>query len=81
MVSAGAPVKPSRASSAAVSPTCAPQPEPSFTIVGESHARKIWPRAPKYSATPNACRIVAASNAKCRAATAAQPSAFHAPEQ
>ena len=36
-MSAGAPVKPSRASSAAVTPTCAPQPEPSFSIVGESH--------------------------------------------
>ena len=81
MVSAGAPVKPSRASSAAVSPTCAPQPEPSFTIVGESQARNIWPRGPKYSATPSACRVVAASNTKCRAATAAHPSEFHAPEQ
>ena len=55
-VSAGAPVNPSRASSAAVTPTCAPQPEPSFTIVGESHARRICPRGPKYSATPSACR-------------------------
>ena len=66
---------------ACVSSLSASQPEPSFTIVGEAHARRIWPRGPKYSATPSACRIVAASNARHRAATAAQPSAFQAPEQ
>ncbi len=34
IVSAGAPVKPSRASSAATAPAIAPQPEPSLTMVG-----------------------------------------------
>ena len=80
-VSAGAPVYPSRASSAALTPACAPHPEPSFTIDGESQARRICPRGPKYSATPSASRICAASSASRRAATAAQPSAFQAPEQ
>ena len=45
-VTAGAPVNPSRARKAATTPVMAPQPEPSFTMVGWSMQRIIWLRGP-----------------------------------
>ena len=69
------------ASSAAVTPACAPQPEPSFSIVGWSQTRRIWPRGPKYSAMPSACRAAASSSAQQPGAERGAASAFQAPEQ
>jgi len=79
-VTAGAPVKPDSANNALLTPTIAPQPEPSLTMVGWSMQRIIWLRGPWYSAMPSACRVVSTSSRSNRATAAATPSAFQAPE-
>ncbi len=79
-VSAGAPVKPASASSAALTPVIAPQPDPSLSIVGWSMHRIIWLRGPWYSAIPSASRRCRSSRRQSRFATEATPRAFQAPE-
>ena len=79
-VMAGAPVKPFRARTAADNPASAPQPDPSCSMVGLSISRIIWLRGPWYSAMPSASRNCGADMPCSRAAIAATPSAFQAPE-
>lgn len=77
---AGAPVKPSAASRAADTPTCAPHPELSLTIDGWSMHRIIGARGAWYSAVPRACTVADGSRPPRRENAAAAPRAFHAPE-